>query len=406
MRSLPRTILLGLISTACGGADSDATVGVADPSTGVATDVQGSTTGTGGDAPTTTGEPGTTDSTTDAATASATEPATDSATATSMPGTCGNGQIDAFESCDDGPDNADDAACTSACQVALCGDGLVRAGVEQCDDGNDFNSDACIQGCRLASCGDGYRGPGEACDDGNNFDDDGCPADCSGGGCGDGFVEVGEACDDGNKQETDACLSNCELATCGDGFVQTGVEACDDANKDETDACSATCEATGCFDGMTNGTETDVDCGGASCGDCLLGGKCAANFDCADSICKQGTCVAQLPLMPPNCQDAAVSVAQAYGAVQGTCNCHANGPGGLTFSNAASFRTSMVGVDAQIAKMKLVTAGDIDHSYLLFKILNQQDNVVRGGEAPMPIGKILSDAQKCTLINWVKSGAK
>jgi cysteine-rich repeat protein len=322
------------------------------------------------------------------------------------PGECGDGQLNAGEQCDDGPANADDGACTSTCRLAVCGDGLLHEGVEQCDDCNQFNTDACVDDCVPASCGDGHLGPGEGCDDGNQSDDDGCPADCSGGGCGDGFVEVGEACDDGNGDDTDDCLGNCQPASCGDGHVHVGVEQCDDGNLKEGDMCSNACNFTGCFDGSKNGNESGVDCGGPDCGDCPLGETCGSNFDCNASICKQGECVPPLPLMPPGCSDAEVNVEQAYAAVKGTCNCHGNGPGNLFFSSAGTFKSSMVGVKAQIASMNLVTAGNIDQSYLLFKVLNQQANVVRGGESPMPIGKVLSDAQKCTLINWVKSGAK
>jgi cysteine-rich repeat protein len=332
--------------------------------------------------------------------------AIDPSTTDLPPGECGDGVLNPLEQCDDGDANADEAACTRACRLAVCGDGLVHDGVELCDDGNDYDTDACVQGCQLASCGDGHLGPGEACDDGNHLEGDGCPADCSGGGCGDGFVEVGEPCDDGNADETDDCLSNCEPASCGDGHVHAGVEQCDDGNQKEGDMCSNACAFTGCFDGAKNGSETDVDCGGPACGDCPLGSACGTNFDCADGICKQAECVPPLPLAPPDCPDAQVDVGQAYAALKGSCNCHGNGPANLFFSSAATFKSSMVNVGAQIASMKLVTPGDIDESYLLYKLLNQQSNVVRGGESPMPIGKILTDAQKCAVIDWVKSGAQ
>src|SRR5690606_3325909 len=45
--------------------------------------------------------------------------------------------------CDDGPRNADDAACTTQCAIATCGDGLVQAGVEECEDGNEDAGDFC-----------------------------------------------------------------------------------------------------------------------------------------------------------------------------------------------------------------------------------------------------------------------
>ena len=49
-----------------------------------------------------------------------------------------------------------------------------------------------------------------------------------------------------------------------------------------------------CTDGVTNGTETDVDCGGDECIACEIGGVCIADVDCSGSaICVTGTCTAQ-----------------------------------------------------------------------------------------------------------------
>ena len=349
----------------------------------------------------TTTEPATTTTTT-------TEPATTTTQAsdpTDVPPTCGDGKLDDYESCDDGPYNADDAACTTACRFATCGDGLVHAGFEACDDGNTYNTDACLNGCIVASCGDGFRGPGEACDDGNAVDDDDCPNSCSGGGCGDGFVQVGEECDDGNNQYDDACLNTCLFATCGDGFVHAGVEECDDANSNDADTCSNTCKKPTCSDGQRNGFETDTDCGGVYCGGCLLGQKCNGNLDCGDGICKQNTCTTAEPLAPPNCAVANVDASQAYNAVKQSCGCHGGGAGGLKFSSADGFRDNMRNVPAQTALLDLVEPANVAQSYLIFKILNQQNKVIGGSGNPMPLGKPLSDAQKCLLINWVRGGA-
>ncbi len=328
------------------------------------------------------------------------EPAT-----TGSEGPCGDGKLDEYESCDEGPNNADDGACTTACRFAVCGDGLVHAGVELCDDGNLVNTDTCLVGCLPARCGDGYAGPGEVCDDGNAVDDDDCPNSCSAGGCGDGFVQVGETCDDGNLSDTDACLSNCQLAQCGDGVVQFGVEDCDDGNAVDGDTCSNACTLPSCDDGVDNGFESDVDCGGNSCDGCSLGQKCVTNLDCAASICDEGECSPPRALVPIDCAPANVTVAQAYGAVKSVCGCHGNGAGGLQFKDAATFKSDMVGVAAATADMLLVAPNDIGHSYLIFKILNQHTSVVGGHGSPMPINKPLSEAQKCMLINWVKSGA-
>jgi uncharacterized delta-60 repeat protein len=96
-------------------------------------------------------------------------------------GVCGDGVQGAGEACDDGPSNADDAACTSACQLATCGDGLVHAGVEACDDGvNDGGYGGCVPGCAALGprCGDSVTNGREACDDGDPIDGNGCNVDC------------------------------------------------------------------------------------------------------------------------------------------------------------------------------------------------------------------------------------
>jgi cysteine-rich repeat protein len=318
--------------------------------------------GTGAAAGTGTGEPATTSG----------APAT---TGEPPPAGCGDGILEAPEVCDFGPANADDGPCTRACQFARCGDGLVYAGVEVCDDANLVDSDE-------------------------------CPNDCLPGGCGNGFVDPGEACDDGNDSNEDACLRTCVAARCGDGFVHAGVEACDDGDDSDADLCTTKCVPPSCTDGAANGYESDVDCGGPDCARCPLGGACFGNQDCDQTVCKDKQCVPPLPLMPPDCAPASVSAAQAWQAVSGSCGCHVKGlAGSLKFGDAASFRDNMVGVPSATAAIDLVTPGDPDRSYLLFKMLNQQTNVVGGGGDPMPIGKVLGEAQRCTVIEWVRSGA-
>ena len=213
-------------------------------------------------------------------------------TSTCQVAVCGDMLVQAgVETCDDGAANADDGACTSTCQTAVCGDMLVQADVEECDDGNADDSDACVAGCKNAKCGDGLVGPGELCDDGNEVDDDECTNECASPNCGDGKLQAqqGEECDDGNQVDTDACLSTCLKAKCGDVQVQVGVEECDDGNADETDMCTAECKLPTCSDKAKNGGETDVDCGG-SCPKCGLGGACVMNADCGQGLCINQVC--------------------------------------------------------------------------------------------------------------------
>lgn len=97
---------------------------------------------------TTTVDPTTTDptgsTTTTSTTTETTETTAVTASSTGAP-MCGDGKPDPGEACDDGPANADDAACTSSCQLAACGDGLLcPACGEECEGGpNDECDDQC-----------------------------------------------------------------------------------------------------------------------------------------------------------------------------------------------------------------------------------------------------------------------
>ena len=288
------------------------------PTTGDTTD---NTSSSGGSNPTSTTDP--TDPTT------TTDPTMTTTSTTTGPNpVCGDGAVDPGEECDDGPANADDAACTAACKTAICGDTLVQAGVEECDDGNMDDTDACVAGCKNAICGDGFLGPGEACDDGNMVDDDACSNMCAAGSCGDGKLQMGEECDDGNMVDTDACLGTCLKAKCGDMVVQAMVEDCDDGNMVDTDSCLGTCKMAKCGDmivqamvdecddgNMSNldmctnmcklptcmdmiqdGAETDVDCG-ASCPKCAAGKACTKGSDCGTGFCAMNKCT-----VAPSCK--------------------------------------------------------------------------------------------------------
>lgn len=130
-------------------------------------------------------------------------------------GTCGNGQVDGNEQCDDGNKVGGDGCspvCTDEDVDGVCGDGSVGAG-EECDDGNTADGDGCSATCANegeGTCGDGTVDPGEGCDDGNTTPGDGCSATCGNEeGCGNGISDPGEECDDGNADPGDGCEPDC-----------------------------------------------------------------------------------------------------------------------------------------------------------------------------------------------------
>ncbi len=132
------------------------------------------------------------------------------------------------------------------CTTATCGDGNVDFD-EQCDDGNAMSGDGCSSSCRTEFCGDGIVQvqAGEQCDDGNVIPNDGCSSDCKRESCGDGVVQSREECDDGNRVSGDGCTQSCDAEFCGDGVIQTALgEACDDGNVVSGDGCEADCTVT------------------------------------------------------------------------------------------------------------------------------------------------------------------
>ena len=193
--------------------------------------------------------------------------------------TCGNGQLDPGEECDDGNLTAGDG-CSPNCQV-------------ECK----FGSSCPRPPRRTIVCGDGVIGPGEVCDDANTNSGDGCSGDCTtqefgylcfAGApctpiCGDRMVKGSETCDDGNSLDGDGCSSTCltepgfdcsgavcislasadggaeaglSVPTCGDGII-SGAEECDNGplNAEEYGDCSTHCLVIGCGDGVVNGPE-------------------------------------------------------------------------------------------------------------------------------------------------------
>jgi cysteine-rich repeat protein len=216
---------------------------------------------------------------------------------------CGNGEVDPGEECDDG-NAANDDLCTTSCAFAACGDGFVNlrpasftvsaqvfrsiSGEDGyvCGRGSSCAGDACAVtddaapehgicqslGSQRAvfvdwtgAVGAGTRPMLEAynwacfgyeCFEGVVDTDDNCEAgemlasiECEGFGL--------EPCDDGDRNsatEPSACRPNCELPRCGDG-VQDAEEGCDDGNSVNNDGCSNNCLRPQCGDGVLQAAE-------------------------------------------------------------------------------------------------------------------------------------------------------
>jgi hypothetical protein len=71
---------------------------------------------------------------------------------------------------------------------------------------------------------------------------------------------------------------------------EEGCETSDDCSGGR-ECIDGACEAPTCTDGIQNQDETDVDCGGMTCGPCAAGKSCRLEFDCifscVDGVCQQ-----------------------------------------------------------------------------------------------------------------------
>ncbi len=174
--------------------------------------------------------------------------------------TCGNGQVDGTDFCDDGG-TSNGGGCSADCQLEL---GVACTSNAQCDTSvcDTPGSDT----CEAANvCGNGVVDGTDFCDDGGTSNGGGCSSDCqleNGTAC----TAAGNAsCDSGVCDPTSGGLGTCEAAnTCGNGLTE-GAEACDDGGVTIDDGCSATCTTEGGF--TCSGTPSTCD---AVCGDGLL----------------------------------------------------------------------------------------------------------------------------------------
>ncbi len=116
--------------------------------------------------------------------------------------------------------------------------------------------------------------------------------------------------------------------------------------------------------------------------------------------------------VPGSCAQATVTLASFYSTlISPKCaipSCH----DGTTAPNFApdmtAFRNDTVGATAGRPLdpgLDYIKPNDVNESFVLYKITNQQAQIQSGGAA-MPSGQpLLSATDQCTLINWVRSGA-
>jgi hypothetical protein len=108
-------------------------------------------------------------------------------------------------------------------------------------------------------------------------------ADCNGSICTNN--QCVDGCSDGTKNgtETDVDCGGAQCSGC-----PTGKKCSSDMDCDPGPCLGGICNA--CADTVKNGLETDVDCGGSQCPKCVTGKVCKGNTDCESNSCKSGIC--------------------------------------------------------------------------------------------------------------------
>ncbi|QDG51584.1 hypothetical protein FIV42_12755 [Persicimonas caeni] len=220
----------------------------------------------------------------------------------------------AGETCDDGAQNQDetDVDCGgSVCEPCSTGQQCEEA--SDCDTSNcdANNTDQCVD-ATTETCTDGTQNQDETDVDCGGATcaacevDEGCTAssDCLSGYCDTNSgtcLADAPSCDDGvqNQDETDVDCGGSTCGACAEGQTCAQASDCSTGNCDSgnTDQCVAA-DAETCTDGVQNQDETDVDCGGSTCGACAIGATCSTHDDCATQVCDfidTGTCIDATP---------------------------------------------------------------------------------------------------------------
>ncbi|MFT4702345.1 MAG: cysteine-rich repeat protein [Bradymonadia bacterium] len=130
---------------------------------------------------------------------------------------------DGLVDCEDDDCADNDVLCPPS--VEVCDDGIDNDG----DGRTDCDDPDCVQFCPAGECGDGELNAGESCDDGDTNSDtdaDACRLDCQIAGCGDSVLDTDEECDGGERCRanctTDRCLGELAVQDFNAGAVTSG----------------------------------------------------------------------------------------------------------------------------------------------------------------------------------------
>jgi hypothetical protein len=209
-----------------------------------------------------------------------------------LPSTCDGGRLDA-----NAAESGVDALVADAVSVAT-----IASDASDAEEANDAN-DGASQQAAPSSCGDHVK-------DGNETDID-CGGSCPPCAIGQACLVSGDCgyapgCSPTRGCACDAVSLTCVFDHCFDhkkdgsetdvdcGDPVDGCTGCavgrtclvdGDCASRGCDATSSSCAQTQCGDHHRDGLETDVDCGGVVCPECVPGQGCRVNADCTTAAC-------------------------------------------------------------------------------------------------------------------------
>jgi hypothetical protein len=215
----------------------------------------------------------------------------------------------------------------AACASGLCNPTALTCGEVggvACDANDDCQSNVCFLDVCSAppSCDDAVKNADETDVDCGGSTCGGCPtgsvcsvdADCLSNICNETDVcEAAPSCDDAvrNADETDVDCGGSTCGACLSGNTCTVDADCLSNLCGDNDTCDV---APGCDDGAKNASETDIDCGGGTCNPCALGNACLSSTDCASAYCDAYVCGTA-----PACDDATMNGDESDVDCGGSC---------------------------------------------------------------------------------------
>ncbi len=168
------------------------------------------------------------------------------------------------------------------CKLYVCEGGVVK--VSPVDEQVTCKANGLAGQCENGECVTECTTTADSvCDDHNPCTDDAC--DLGVGQCRSTAKANGEP---------SGVVEECRVQLCEDGadswIAEPAGTSCTTCDAPPCVCDEGACVDPTCDDDATNGSETDVDCGGGVCWGCAVGQTCAVGADCLSGFCDDGTC--------------------------------------------------------------------------------------------------------------------